>query len=198
MTTLLYSGNLGIGQELGTVLRAAAGLNGDGDLHVLIVGTGRGLPATRKLAAELQLHHVEFRDPVPLYRLPELLAGGDIHVICQQAGTEGLLVPSKIYSTLAMGRPSLFVGPRQCEVGRIIHESRSGYVVQPGDIEGAAKALSALVHSNALRARMGENGKKYYAQYFGRERSVARIIDVIEQAAGNGRSPATRGLADAR
>jgi len=187
MTTLLYSGNLGIGQDLGTVLRAAASLNGNGDLRILIVGTGKGLPAIKNLVSELQFHNAEFREPVPLYRLPELLADGDIHIICQKSGTEGLLVPSKIYSTLAIGRPALFVGPTDCEVGRIIVDSRSGYIVEPGDVEGAANALTALVHSAALRLEMGENAKEYYMHYFGRKRSVARIIDVIEQVVGNGR-----------
>jgi hypothetical protein len=65
---------------------------------------------------------------VPLERLGELLARGDIHLICQKLGTEGLLVPSKIYGTLAAGRPTLFIGPEDCEVGRLIRESGCGYV----------------------------------------------------------------------
>jgi hypothetical protein len=43
MTTLLYSGNVGLGQDLGTVLRAAAKLNGTSGVNVLIVGGGKGL-----------------------------------------------------------------------------------------------------------------------------------------------------------
>ena len=145
MTTLLYSGNLGIGQDLGTVLRATARFNGDTDLYVLIVGGGKGLAYTKQLATNLRLRNVEFREPVPLYKLAELLATGDIHIICQKPGTEGLLVPSKIYSTMAVGRPSLFVGPTDCEVGRIVRYSRSGFVVEPGDVEGVSNALTNLV-----------------------------------------------------
>ncbi len=182
MTTLLYSGNIGIGQDVGTVLRAAASLNGNGGLRILIVGTGKGLQVVKNLASELHLRNTEFREPVPLCRLPQLLADGDVHIICQKPGTEGLLVPSKIYSTLAVGRPSLFIGPVNCEVGRIIHDSRSGYIIEPGDVEGAANALTALVCSAALRLEMGANAKEYYSHYFGRRRSVARIVDVIEHA----------------
>jgi colanic acid biosynthesis glycosyl transferase WcaI len=187
MTTLLYSGNLGIGQDLDTVLRAAALLNGDADLHILIVGGGKRLAHIRRLAAALKLANAEFRAPVPLGELPSLLAAGDIHVVCQKPGTEGLLVPSKIYSTLAAGRPSLFVGPADCEVGRIIRDSRSGFIVAPGDIEGAADALRMLAGSVFPRREMGEHARAYYERHFGRQRSVSRIIDIIEQAAGNGR-----------
>jgi len=186
MTTLLYSGNLGIGQDLGTVLRAVASLTGESSLHILIVGNGKGLAHIRRLVAELKLAHTEFRAPVSLYELPDLLAAGDIHVVCQKPGTEGLLVPSKIYSTLAAGRPSLFVGPVAFEVGRIICDSRSGFVVEPGDVDGAAKALMTLAHSAFLRREMGGSARAYYERHFGRRRSVSRIIDIIERAGRNG------------
>lgn len=180
--TLLYSGNLGLGQDLGTVLRAAACFNGETNLHILIIGGGKGIVDIQRLAVELQLENAEFRPPVPLYELPELLASGNIHVICQKSGTEGLLVPSKIYSTLATGRPSLFVGPSGCEVAHIVQDSRSGRVVEPGDVDGAAGALKELVQSRAALAEMGENAREYYEYYFGRQRSVSKIIDIIERA----------------
>jgi glycosyltransferase involved in cell wall biosynthesis len=185
MITLLYSGNIGIGQDLATVLQAAARFNGDTDLHILIVGGGKGLARTRQIAANLRLRNVEFREPVPLYRLAELLVTGDIHIICQKPGTEGLLVPSKIYSTIAVGRPSLFVGPTDCEVGRIVRDSRSGFVVEPGDVEGVSDALTNLLFSSALREEMGENARAYYRLRFGRQRSVSRIVEILERVAGN-------------
>ena len=186
MTTLLYSGNIGIGQDLHTVLRAAARFGGDMDLRILIVGGGKGLASVKQLAGDLRLRNVEFAEPGPLYRLADLLATGDIHIICQKSGTEGLLVPSKIYGTLATGRPSLFVGPAECEVGRIVRESRSGFVLEPGDVEGALNALTNLTRSKALRLEMGRNAKEYYDHYFGRQKSVAKIVSIIERVAGNG------------
>jgi len=188
MTTLLYSGNLGIGQDLHTVLRAVARLNGNTELRIIIIGGGKGLPSVKQLVSELQMKNVEFGEPVPLYKLFDVLATGDIHIICQKPGTEGLLVPSKIYSTLAVGRPSLFVGPADCEVGRIVHDSRSGFIVEPRDVEGAFKALASLVSSAALRWEMGQNAREYYEYYFGRQKSVAKIVSIIEQAGRNGHS----------
>jgi len=186
MTTLLYSGNVGIGQDLGTVLRAAAGLDETEDVTVRIVGGGKALPQFRKLAAELGLANVRFSPPVPLCQLPDLLASGDIHVICQRPGTQGLLVPSKIYGTLAAGRPSIFIGPRDCEVGEIIRDSESGFVVEPGDVEKATDALRYLATSATLREMMGRKGRAYYEHHFGRERSVSCIVEILETVASAG------------
>ena len=66
MTTLLYSGNLGIGQDLHTVLRAMVQLNGNSDLNISIVGGGKGLPSVKQLVADLQMGNVQFGEPVPL------------------------------------------------------------------------------------------------------------------------------------
>jgi len=192
MAVVLYSGNVGIGQDLGTVLRAVAGLNGDGGMTVRIVGGGKALPQFQSLAAELGLANVEFAPPVPLYQLPDLLAGGDIHLICQKPGTEGLLVPSKLYSTLAAARPSIFIGPGDCEVGRILLASGSGFVVEPGDVGKAMDALRYLVGSAPLREAMGRKGREYYETHFGRDKSVSRIVDILE-VAGNGKGNGAHG-----
>jgi colanic acid biosynthesis glycosyl transferase WcaI len=181
MVTLLYSGNLGIGQELDTILQAMVRLSGDHDLRFLIVGHGKGAANTQKLVRQLQLQNVEFRKPVSLIELPKLLALGNIHLICQKQGTEGLLVPSKIYGTLASGRPSLFIGPANCEVSRIIRESKSGCVVETGDVNGTFEALSKLAGSKSLREEMGVNARNYYQANFGRRKSVKKIVSIIEQ-----------------
>ncbi len=186
MLTLLYSGNVGIGQDLATVLRAVASLDDPAAIRILIVGSGKGLPAVRKVQAHLALPNVEIRPPVPLDQLRDLLAGGDIHLVCQKPGTEGLLVPSKIYSTLAVGRPVLFVGPTACEVGRILREGACGYVVAPADVHAARDALQALIGSEALRASMGHSARAYYRRHFGRDRSVSHIIAVLEAVAEKG------------
>lgn len=193
MTTLLYSGNLGFGHELDTVLRAVYALNGDTNLRVLLVGNGKGLAETRRFVQELGLSNVEFRPPVPLYGLAELLASGDIHVVSQKPGTEGLIVPSKVYGSLAAGRPVIFIGPEHCEVARIVRDGRCGFVVAPGDIESAAQALRKLALDAELRQTMGRQAQQYYAERLGRRRSVATIIGVVEQVAAQGQ-PAPLGV----
>jgi hypothetical protein len=188
MITLLYSGNLGLGHELGTVLRAMHTLDGDTNLRVLLVGNGKGLSETWELVEELGLTNVEFQPPVPLSGLPELLAGGDIHLVSQRPRTEGLIVPSKIYGSLAAGRPVIFIGPEHCEVARIVHDSRCGFVVEPGDVESTVQALRQLALDAELRKIMGEQGRQYYLENFGRKRSVTQIINVIEGVADNRQS----------
>ena len=57
--------------------------------------------------------------------------------------------------------------------------------MEPGDIDGASNALMSLISSAALRQEMGLNAKEYYEFYFGRQKSVAKIISIIATVAGN-------------
>jgi len=180
MTTALYSGNLGLGHDLETIVSAVSQLNGQVNLTVRFVGTGKARSSLEHLVAQLALANVEFYPPVPLQRLPALLRRGDIHFVSQRVGTEGLIVPSKIYGILAVGRPTVFIGPKDSEVATIIRESSSGIIVRPGDVDGTAKAILELALDRELRIRMGRRAKEYYQKHLGQDKSVARIVRAIE------------------
>jgi len=186
MVTLLYAGNLGLGHELETVIRAVWKLGPDGSLKVLIVGNGSAWRQLRELVILLRLGNVEFRLPVPLCELSNLLATGDIHLVSQRPGTQGLIVPSKVYGILAAGRPVFFVGPSDCESAMIVHDSGAGFVVEPGDVSGAASALRNLATNADLRRTMGQSARRYYEEHFGRDKSVSSIVNAIESTGGAG------------
>ncbi len=185
MITLLYSGNFGLGQELDTILLAVHGLHRDVALRLLLVGAGRGMERIRRRIEELSLHDVQLRAPVSLDQLPQLLAEGDIHIATQKPSTEGLLVPSKIYGTLAAGRPTVFVGPEDCDAARILRKSASGFIIASGDVLAVAEALRWLATNAALRLEMGQRARDYYRRYLGRQRSVSQIVDIIERVGRN-------------
>jgi colanic acid biosynthesis glycosyl transferase WcaI len=183
MTKLLYCGNLGLGHELETILQAVHKLDHGVELEIVFVGTGKRQQHLKELSLELGLKNVDFRPPVPLFKLPELLASGDVHLVSQKLGTEGLMVPSKIYGILAAGKPVLFVGPYDTEVASIIIRSGAGIIVRPGDVDGVVDALNQLASNPNIREAMGKCGKSYYENHLGRERSVSLIIKAIESLA---------------
>lgn len=187
--TLLYSGNLGMGHELETVVRAIAHLRDRTAFRACFVGHGKLRGRLEQLVAELGLREcVEFRPPCPLSQLSESLAAGDIHIVSQRPGTEGLLVPSKIYGILAAGRPSLYVGPPATEVAAILTESHAGLVVPPGDVGATSVAIQKLLDDRTLRRGMGERAAAYYRARFGRDRGVGRIVELVNAVVADSRS----------
>jgi glycosyltransferase involved in cell wall biosynthesis len=178
---IMYSGNLGLGHELETLLRAAAELNDSPAWQLEFVGHGKRKSRLESLAAELGIsHRVSFRPPVSLEELGDHLARSHIQVLSQRPGTQGLIVPSKLYGILAAARPAVYIGPTDTEVADILRESGGGRIVPAGDVPAAAGALAELIADGSTREKLGRNGRAYYETHFGRERSVRALTEMIE------------------
>ncbi len=179
---MMYSGNLGMGHELETAVRAVDRLRGSVDLRVLFVGDGKLRRPLERLVGALGLEGVSFHPPQPLEHLADGLAAGDFHLVAQREGMQGLILPGKIFGVLAAGRATLFIGPHDTEIAAILRESGAGVVVPPGDVAAAAEAIRRLCADPAATGEMGRRARACYEARFGRDRSVARMARLIEGA----------------
>jgi glycosyltransferase involved in cell wall biosynthesis len=179
-TVFMYAGNLGLGHDLETFVKALGEL-GASQARLEVVGGGRGREPMQRTAAAHAPGAVRFRPPVDRERLRETLADADVYLVSQRPGTEGMIVPSKVYTSMAMGRPILFCGPARCEVASLVTAAQAGFVVETGDVAAAASAMRRLSGDAALRARLGRNARLYYHRHLGKDRSLAAITSLIEQ-----------------
>lgn len=178
--TVMYSGNIGLGHDLSPFIQAAARLEKEIDFRMLIVGKGKGRVPMEELCKEQGSKSVSFYPPQALESLADTLAAGDIHLVSQRLGTQGLIVPSKVYGVLAAGRPTVFVGPEDCEPAQIFRACGSGEVVPPGNVEAATASLRHLLLDSDLRTEMGTRARNYYESHFGRAKSTGLSADTIE------------------
>src|ERR1019366_5348905 len=101
---VMYSGNLGLSQNLEPVLEVARELRDQPVLFVLI-GEGAAKAELVKQAAAMGLDNVRFLPYQPKEKLGESLTAADVHLIPLRRGLAGYIVPSKLYGILAAGRP---------------------------------------------------------------------------------------------
>ncbi|MEM9201886.1 MAG: glycosyltransferase family 4 protein [Actinomycetota bacterium] len=157
---VLYAGNLGYSQPLDLVIETARRWHGQrDDVYFVINGGGSERPRLEALADGLET--VRFVDFQPTERLPEVLASGDIHLIVLKEGLARSSVPSKLYSTLAAGRPVLASIDPGTEISRVLDEHDCGVAVPPGNVDAFASALAALLDDAAARHAMGERGRAF-------------------------------------
>ncbi len=176
----MYSGNLGWGHELETAVAAMAALRDQHALRLRIIGQGKMQASLQQQVDDAELQTVSFGRPCPLEALSSQLAEGDMHLVSQRPGTQGLLVPSKVYGILAAARPAIYIGPEDTEVAAILRESGAGMICPPGDVHAVAEAAAALAEDPARRKTMGRAGRDWYEANGGRDRSVERIVRIIE------------------
>lgn len=157
--TVGYSGNLGRAHEFATMLAAARALPG---VRFAITGGGAQLADLRASAPP----NMTFLPYAPREALAESLSSADVHLVTLQPALEGLIVPSKFYGILAVGRPVIFVGATDGELARIIAAHDLGFTVAPGDADALVSAIRALSNDAARAEAMGRRGRELYVQRF--------------------------------
>jgi glycosyltransferase involved in cell wall biosynthesis len=176
-TLVMYSGNMGRGHDLETLVAAAERLRHRGDPRFLFAGHGVGRAVVERAAGRLP--NVRLGDYQPRERLAESLSAADLHLVSLAPELCGLIEPSKLYGIMAAGRPALFVGPEESEVARTIRREGCGEVLRPGDADGLARSIESLADDPARRAAMGERARDALVSRYGRKVATARFVDLV-------------------
>jgi glycosyltransferase involved in cell wall biosynthesis len=90
-----------------------------------------------------------------------------------------------IMESMAHGVP--VVATRTGGAAELMREGVEGYLVAPGDAEGAARRLVELAGDPELRARMGERARVRMGEEFSVARMVDRYADLYRRLAGETR-----------
>jgi glycosyltransferase involved in cell wall biosynthesis len=174
-----YSGNMGLAHDHVTILEAAYLLRDDLGVVFLMVGGGSGMRELEAQARARCLTNLRFLPYQPRERLADCLAASDVHLVTLLPEVEGLVMPSKLYGVMAVGRPVLFVGDAQGEVARVVSRADCGVSVPTGDAHRLIAELLALRNDPARRARLGANAAECYQANYTFEAASARWLEVL-------------------
>jgi glycosyltransferase involved in cell wall biosynthesis len=179
---VMHSGNLGLSQNLETLVEAAALLSDVPDLVVVFQGDGVRRPALEARARTLNLANVRFLPFAPKESLAESFAAADIFVVSLQAGLAGYIVPSKLYGILASGRPYVAAVEDACEVAAITRAHACGLVTAPGHARALADRILEFYRDRDLTARAGVNARAA-SLAFDRSLQVAKYMQLFRDVA---------------
>jgi colanic acid biosynthesis glycosyl transferase WcaI len=185
---VLHAGNLGFYGAWDTMLKAAEIL-GNESTGLVFVGDGANRAALEASAAGLK--NVRFLPFRPVAEVPHVMRAGDLHVITVKRGLEGVVVPSKLYSTLAAGRPVLVIASPESDAARIVTAAGCGMVADPDDPGAVAAAIRQLRSDPARLAEM-ERRARETAKSYARVDELDRFAAVVEQAVPNRNGRKTR------
>ena len=176
---VLHAGNLGFYGAWDTLVKAAQILDDKGiEFHIV----GDGANRAKVEAAAQGCSQVRFLPFRPVEQVPYVMAAGDLHVVTVRRGLEGVVVPSKLYSTLAAGRPILAVAPEESDVSRIVRESGCGLAADPDNPAAVADAVRILRNDPARLVTMGKRAREIAGNY-ARVNELQRFNTVVEEAA---------------
>lgn len=177
---VLYAGNIGRAHPMRSVIEAAALLREYKEIEFVFVGDKHVHSILARERGRRHLENIKFMPYQPLEKLRDVMESGDIHLVTMRHETKGMLVPCKFYSGLTVGRPTIFVGPENSEVGYIIKEYHAGKIIPNSNPQALADAIYAYrmdgddwfaAQEGALRA-----GQAYHPN-----QSLHKWLELIEE-----------------
>lgn len=170
---VVHAGNIGWAGAWQTIIDAWRILKDE--VGFLFVGNGVKAHQVRHAGMRVVPYH-------PESELGSVMAAGDLQLVTVKPGAEGLVVPSKMYTLLAYGRPMLVVAPKESEVAHLA-ERGAGIVADPLDpLDMVEKVRWARQHPEEL-AKMSAHASALAGQ-IRRDDQLRKFVDLVQQLAG--------------
>lgn len=157
---VMYSGNIGNTHPVDKLVDVAAALQKHADIEFVIIGEGGKKELVRKRIEETGVKNVRLLPYQPYELLPHSLAAADIGVITLEVDASQVSVPSKTYSTLAVGAPLLCLAGQNSELAALVREHAVGEIFAPDSIPAIAQWILDLKNDTARRAELSRRARE--------------------------------------
>ena len=184
---VLYAGNIGRAHPVSSIIDAAEILNDTHpDVEFVFVGDGPRHDFVNRERAKRHLDNIRLLPYQPASRLRSLMESGDVHLVSMDACAAGMIVPVKLYASIAANRPCVFVGPQNSEAASVIRDFKAGSIVAQDD----SVALAEVIR------QYRENSDKWFGAFEGAKEAalVFRPEDAIDAWIKRARSTVYAGI----
>lgn len=175
----VFAGNVGALQSVETIVEAAQQLKDQEHIRIHIVGGGIALDKCKAMAENLT--NITFHGRHDISEMPAFYAMADAMLITMKDDPVlSATLPGKVQTYMAAGKP--VVGSIGGETARVVNEEAlCGICCQPEDSAQLAEAIKQMADNDEMRARCGENARRYYQQYFRKEQFFAVLEAALQR-----------------
>jgi colanic acid biosynthesis glycosyl transferase WcaI len=189
---ILYSGTLGRAHDFMALLELARACRRRSGDRIAFSFSCRG-HRVPELTASLRAEDTNIR--IAPFCSEEALAvrleAADLHALSLQPAWAGLVVPSKFFGSLAVGRPLIYAGPAGSDIGEWIASFGVGYELRPDTATRTADALHALAESREALLTLQRRSREVYDAEFSKglgiaawDRILTSLVDRRSRRAG--------------
>jgi len=182
---VMYSGNIGLSQDLDVILRASKAAKESDSFCLVFLGEGAAKDRIKKQAGSLGMKNVFFLPYQPKEMLSSSLGAANLHIVSLKKGMAGAVVPSKVYGVLAAGRPYLAITDEESEAARIVREYGCGLWAMPGDIERISYLLDWALNYPSDLEEMGRKARSVAEAKYDKNIVIKEWHVVLEEVTEN-------------
>ena len=179
--SIVFAGNLGSAQSLGTILEAAEFLQAITEIRFFIIGGGSREVWLAQEVDRRMLNNVELIERLPPAKMPAIFAASSgLLVTLADSPAFALTIPSKLQAYLAAGRP--VIACLNGEGARIVNDANAGLTCPAGDAEALAAAVLKLYGMDPKeRNRLGINGRRYFDEHFEPTKRACELVEHFQR-----------------
>lgn len=175
-----YFGNMGICQDMQTLMGAAEQLKEELDIRFLIVGHGSKKEQIRQQIQDKNLKNVQLLDFLTGKEFEQAVAVSSCCVVSLKSGIKGMCAPSKLYSYLQGGKPVLAVAEKGSYLHAEVEGRKIGRAVTLGDVSGLCDAILQTAENRKLCAQMGEHALRLYEEEYAMQIGLGKYQVLLE------------------
>jgi colanic acid biosynthesis glycosyl transferase WcaI len=187
---IMYTGNIGKKQDLMNVVHAAELSKNVRDLVWLLVGEGEERSAIEEALRQRELTNIRLLPLQPAETLAEMYSAADVLLLHQKAAVVDSVIPSKLLTYMAAGRPVLAAVSDKSETARYVQRANCGLIIHPEDPKALVEAALSLRMDPGLQSELGASGRAYVQQHFAKEKVLQKYDLLFSRYAGQGRPDA--------
>ncbi|WP_414838624.1 glycosyltransferase family 4 protein [Carnobacterium sp. TMP28] len=174
-----YLGNMGIAQDLNTLIDAIKFFKDNTEISFLFAGHGSKVSELKDTVENKSLKNVFIYDFLHGTDFQDALNISDIFIVSLESGLEGLAVPSKTYSYMMNGKPIIAIMDKDTDISQDIVNNKAGYGIEVGDVKGLVNAIVELNGYPAKRVMAGRNARKVYVKKHTTKKATLKYVEMM-------------------
>lgn len=175
-TDLMFAGNIGVMQDIETIIKAAQLTEDIKSLRWHIVGDGSELERIKEMAKDSE--NIIFHGRQPLEKMPEYYAMADAMLVTlKDDPTISLTLPGKVQTYMAAGKP--IIGAINGETALVLEDAGCGICGSAGDAEALVKNVFKFEQSD--KQKMEQKATEYYDSHYRKTAFIDNLIKLLNE-----------------
>jgi len=179
--TVLYAGNIGLAQDLDTLIDIAKKLSHNPKIKFDVIGYGFLLKDFKQKIMDLGLNNIEISQALSRKATLMRIAAADmVYVTLKDSDVFKTVLPGKVIDYMGLSKP--IVANVAGYPAYTIWKANCGIVVsEANNVDELCRFISELAISDDLRYQLGENGRKYAKMKFNWAVNLGILVEILEK-----------------
>ena len=176
--TVMYSGNMGLGHDIETIIEAVHSLQDIPGIQFMFVGSG---PKKELVQQTVQdgAKNVILLDWVPEDIFPYSLATANVSIVSLETALNGLAIPSKAVYAMATGAYICAIADISNDLAKWVNGFSVGHIVKPGNARDLVSFLQNLQANEDVIITTSEIARNSSLKHFSRKHNTQKILNLL-------------------